>query len=845
MRVTVFTSITLNYMPKAQVLARSLKQHHPEFRFCLALAEPADPGLIGYEPAFDEVLSLDQLPIQDSVAWTFEHSVVEICTAIKGQVMQLLLERPDVDAVIYIDPDIAVFNRLEPVLDSLSRGDIVLTPHLCEPEQSAGAIMDNEICALKHGIYNLGFLAVAARPEGRRFAAWWRDRLDQFCFADFERGLFTDQRWMDLAPAFFPTCQILRHPGCNVATWNLSRRRVEGDFRAGFTANGQPLVFYHFSGFDSGAQLTMLRRYAADMPAAFRLRHWYVEETARVDDRGYHRRRWRYACYDNGEPITTAQRRVYREQPELRRRFPNPFATGANTFLAWCGTQAGLGPAAAPPVEPTPLERYLGELALHVCPPHPWFEAGYYLLRSPDVRAHGVNPLWHYLIYGEAEGRAPHHDFDPVFIRGDQPGQRAQKGGELLAFELRGRTGRVHPRFSPRLDQATLDRLRSLLRPQLPAILHVGHEGRGGTSLHVEKIIGLLESRANGILLAAAPPERMLLQLPTVKDAPQLVFDRWSPLAQLKQVLQALNVQRIHVHHWLYSEDWLSGFLNAMQLPYDITLHDYYFLSPQPHLLDSKSRFVGDENLDCDELTRPYWHMLPRTGMHQWRDAGLKLLYGAQRIIAPSQDIANRHLRIRPELKIRVAPHPETPRPETIPATPRRCAADEPLRVVLLGHACRHKGRIVLQLCARIAKARRLPIEFHILGKPDRAVTDRITVHGLYEPEELQEKLRSIRPHIAWFPAQCPESYCYTLSEAMEAGLPILASALGSLPERLSGRAWSWTFPWNSTPEAWLEKMLQLREQYFVQGAPATGTGTPPRWDTDFYAAHYLDWAQE
>ena len=64
-----------------------------------------------------------------------------------------------------------------------------------------------------------------------------------------ERGYFVDQRWMDLAPGLIPSLFVLRDPGYNVAYWNLSSRDVRrtGD---GYTVNGRPLRFFHFSGYD-------------------------------------------------------------------------------------------------------------------------------------------------------------------------------------------------------------------------------------------------------------------------------------------------------------------------------------------------------------------------------------------------------------------------------------------------------------------------------------------------------------------------------------------------------------------------------------------------------------------
>ena len=59
--------------------------------------------------------------------------------------------------------------------------------------------------------------------------------------------MFTDQRWVDFAPSFFDHF-ILKDPTYNVAYWNLHERDLEWtDGR--YLVNGQPLTFFHFSGF--------------------------------------------------------------------------------------------------------------------------------------------------------------------------------------------------------------------------------------------------------------------------------------------------------------------------------------------------------------------------------------------------------------------------------------------------------------------------------------------------------------------------------------------------------------------------------------------------------------------
>ena len=136
---------------------------------------------------------------------------------------------------MYIDPDIAVFNRLDEIDRLLDHHAIILTPHQLEFEDVRSAVLDNEVCSLKHGVFNLGFFAINNSSEGYSFANWFNQRLLEFCYADIPNGLFTDQRWCDLAPAFFQNLCILRDPGCNVASWNLSKRNLSFS-RGGRTA---------------------------------------------------------------------------------------------------------------------------------------------------------------------------------------------------------------------------------------------------------------------------------------------------------------------------------------------------------------------------------------------------------------------------------------------------------------------------------------------------------------------------------------------------------------------------------------------------------------------------------
>lgn len=350
-----YTSITSNYLPKARVLAHSVRRHDPQARFHLLLSDDQPPGFdLAAEP-FDTVLGLDDLGIADVRRWAFKHALVEMCTAVKGPGALEIIRRHQPEKLFYFDPDMVVFGGLDALGEALDHHAVLLTPHLTDPERSHQGILDNEISALKHGIYNLGFIGVRCEGEGLRCLQWWSDRLLAFCRDDIPGGLFTDQRWADHIPAMFDKVKVLRDPQYNVATWNLSNRRATGQAPDRLLINGQPLGFYHFSGFDSGAQAAMLDIYGKASPELQALRQWYIAECERQGQSALGSLPCVYTTFDNGQTITRMHRILYREREDLQRAFPSPFATAPvdKSYFHWfeanaqAEADAGLMPAAA------------------------------------------------------------------------------------------------------------------------------------------------------------------------------------------------------------------------------------------------------------------------------------------------------------------------------------------------------------------------------------------------------------------------------------------------------------------------------------------------------------------
>ena len=336
MRVLVFSSFTFAYLDRARVLFGTLKKHHPDWEGVAVITDRPPPG-IDFDPTaepFDRVVWFEDLKIPRGEGWLFGHDIVEACTAVKGPFLHQACETDAADIVIYLDPDTALLNDLSPLVEALQTHDGLLTPHLLEPEDDLQALLDNELATLRTGIFNLGFVAIRTTGQGARFARWWNDRLLAFCHDEIPNGLFVDQRWCDHVPAFFDRFHVLRDPGYNVASWNLSKRKIAIGQDGAITVNGSPLRFWHFTKLGPTGD-TMTRRYAGTNFEVHEIWNWYKRLIEEARDPRIPPRWWAFGTFDDGTPIQKSWRELYRRRADLQTAFPDPFRTGPNTYHAW------------------------------------------------------------------------------------------------------------------------------------------------------------------------------------------------------------------------------------------------------------------------------------------------------------------------------------------------------------------------------------------------------------------------------------------------------------------------------------------------------------------------------
>ena len=238
----IFTIVSRNYAAQAATLMESVALAEPAARRVVVATDGPIPALA----RFAEVIDAASLGAPYA-AMSVYYDALELNTAVKPYVFGRFLTEPGVTSATYLDPDIFVFRPLDRVREGLARAQLVLTPHLTRP--LLGSAMPNDHAILQSGSYNLGFCAARAEPRVVDLMAWWADRCEFDCRVDLKAGLFTDQRWMDLAPGFVDSLDLVREPTLNLAYWNLDGRTLARG-PEGWTVDGEPLQFFHYSGFD-------------------------------------------------------------------------------------------------------------------------------------------------------------------------------------------------------------------------------------------------------------------------------------------------------------------------------------------------------------------------------------------------------------------------------------------------------------------------------------------------------------------------------------------------------------------------------------------------------------------
>lgn len=440
------------------------------------------------------------------------------------------------------------------------------------------------------------------------------------------------------------------------------------------------------------------------------------------------------------------------------------------------------------------------------------FDRHFYLRQFEDEtqrRRVSAAPLLHYALLGWRTRRAPAPAFDPAFYHRTYL-TRPRGMDPLLHHLLETRI----PAFPRNEVEGRVDRLP--WRDGAETVL-VFHHGRGGGSSHfLDLYERVIENGGRNVLRA-----RAVLNAPTLAVVDGRTFDLASGLDPLIEFARQRSVKRLLVNHLVdrpaEAMKWVGELAALLDVPYDVVLHDYFALCPRIDLVDGWGVCCDVAPPEtCVQCVAKHGAEMREVDPLTWRRIHLDFLAGADRIVAPSDDLATR---MRSFLPRRV----EVWEPESDAGLPPECtpriASGEALRIVTLGALNVSKGLRVVQGLAAASGRSRVPLRLSVLGPASEPLPPSVTVTGPYLARDLERLLTEAAPHLVLLPAIWPESWSFVLTAALARGLPVVVFDIGAPAARLRrlGRGHVLPLELSRDPAKLMAALLQLRDRWVTR----------------------------
>jgi glycosyltransferase involved in cell wall biosynthesis len=342
-----------------------------------------------------------------------------------------------------------------------------------------------------------------------------------------------------------------------------------------------------------------------------------------------------------------------------------------------------------------------------------------------------------------------------------------------------------------------------LSRPPRPAAL-------GGVELHVDALLSLSPTsfavyaaypQAGELLVETAHPRELVAALPLVSGPPPLEPNP-GLVDALAAVIVGIDADVLHVHSPALGPATIASVLGQTGVRSAVTLHDHSLVCENYELLEGGVRYCGVP-ADLGRCDRCLEKTRGRRGgaVQEWRSAVRSLTAEIDAVVAPSDSVLEHAARLYPEVRGRAhridwgVPEPSARSTVT--------ARDGALRVAVVGLLSVVKGRH--RMAELISSVRDLDVEWHLFGATEgesfrdvRRAGARVVVHGAYRRSALATRLVESGCHVAILPSVGAEAFSLTLSEVTSAGVPVMASDLGALGERVRRSGLGWNFdPWD------------------------------------------------
>lgn len=260
----------------------------------------------------------------------------------------------------------------------------------------------------------------------------------------------------------------------------------------------------------------------------------------------------------------------------------------------------------------------------------------------------------------------------------------------------------------------------------------------------------------------------------------------------IQKVFDYINIDIVHIHHLFNHYFDIFDVISEKNIPYIISLHDFYMVCPTFSLLENNEKYCGDnEKRNCVKCLKKIKN-IEGEFINIWRNLSYKALKNAKEIIVPTnstREIVNKYFE---DLSIKVINHGV----EIMEYEYEKKIVERNKNIAFLGGINEIKGIKFLEKFIDEVNKKDSKYNLHLFGTTSNSKLNESNgnyiVHGMYNREDIIKLLKENEIDIICLFSICPETYSYTLTESLIAGIPVIVLDYGALAERVKMHNVGW-----------------------------------------------------
>lgn len=356
-----------------------------------------------------------------------------------------------------------------------------------------------------------------------------------------------------------------------------------------------------------------------------------------------------------------------------------------------------------------------------------------------------------------------------------------------------------------------------------PNILYIIHDYRdaknniGGTTLHVYDLIRNLKDKYNfhvftyedGIykLYSYFGNNELIIKFEGILNLKKYEFYNEQYKSILENIIDTYKINLIHIHHMKNHYFDIINLIKVKKIYSIISIHDYYSVCPIINKLYKYKKYCDNPTKEMCLKCLKYTKNIENNMIENWHMCFKKLFNTVDKIIIPSEN-ALKEINKTYDINCDVIEHGIDVNHQTSNLNIDNLKIYD---IAFIGAIGIHKGRNIL---TKILTSKKLgKIKIHLFGFLDefyKKNDGHYINHGPYKRNELQQLLRENNIKLICIFSICPETYSYTLTESIAAGVPVLGIDIGAVGDRIRKYNLGWTIPYSEDFNVYIQKINDI-----------------------------------